>query len=313
VTLILALGNPDYTIQLSDRRLTLRSGKPGLDENKATLVTCKNARLLMGFSGLASTTGHRTAEWLLEILAEAAPPDDLAEAIIHRFVRLATEAFSCRPLSRVSREDRRLSVMFSGYGYWTEPPLQIAALVSNFQDFESHRDAPEAWNEFRPFFLWEKRPPVGEAVATYVQRIGAWPVLGPQEVAPLRTMLQERRPAEAVVGKAVEVMREAAAHPAARGTIGEDLSSAVIRPDPANPTNVGYHVTRPVHDVPMINQAILLGKERGRILMRDAVVGAPEPAVTPPLLVQKVGRNRPCPCGSGKKYKRCHGRQPPAA
>jgi preprotein translocase subunit SecA len=23
---------------------------------------------------------------------------------------------------------------------------------------------------------------------------------------------------------------------------------------------------------------------------------------------QKIGRNDPCPCGSGKKYKRCHGR-----
>jgi uncharacterized protein YecA (UPF0149 family) len=22
----------------------------------------------------------------------------------------------------------------------------------------------------------------------------------------------------------------------------------------------------------------------------------------------KVGRNDPCPCGSGKKYKHCHGR-----
>jgi preprotein translocase subunit SecA len=24
--------------------------------------------------------------------------------------------------------------------------------------------------------------------------------------------------------------------------------------------------------------------------------------------VPKVGRNEPCPCGSGKKYKQCHGR-----
>jgi preprotein translocase subunit SecA len=24
--------------------------------------------------------------------------------------------------------------------------------------------------------------------------------------------------------------------------------------------------------------------------------------------VPKVGRNDPCPCGSGKKYKACHGR-----
>jgi preprotein translocase subunit SecA len=23
---------------------------------------------------------------------------------------------------------------------------------------------------------------------------------------------------------------------------------------------------------------------------------------------KKVGRNDPCPCGSGKKYKNCHGR-----
>jgi len=23
--------------------------------------------------------------------------------------------------------------------------------------------------------------------------------------------------------------------------------------------------------------------------------------------VPKVGRNDPCPCGSGKKYKQCHG------
>jgi uncharacterized protein YecA (UPF0149 family) len=24
--------------------------------------------------------------------------------------------------------------------------------------------------------------------------------------------------------------------------------------------------------------------------------------------IEKVGRNDPCPCGSGKKYKHCHGR-----
>ncbi len=25
--------------------------------------------------------------------------------------------------------------------------------------------------------------------------------------------------------------------------------------------------------------------------------------------VPKVGRNEPCPCGSGKKYKQCHGKE----
>jgi preprotein translocase subunit SecA len=33
-----------------------------------------------------------------------------------------------------------------------------------------------------------------------------------------------------------------------------------------------------------------------------------EQAKTQPVKVEKkVGRNDPCPCGSGKKYKNCHG------
>jgi len=42
----------------------------------------------------------------------------------------------------------------------------------------------------------------------------------------------------------------------------------------------------------------------------DALAGTAEPpAATPPLPAgPKVGRNDPCPCGSGKKYKQCHGK-----
>jgi preprotein translocase subunit SecA len=35
-----------------------------------------------------------------------------------------------------------------------------------------------------------------------------------------------------------------------------------------------------------------------------------EPLKQEPIKVgPKVGRNDPCPCGSGKKYKQCHGRE----
>ena len=37
-----------------------------------------------------------------------------------------------------------------------------------------------------------------------------------------------------------------------------------------------------------------------------AAMGAPPP---PGTTVPKVGRNQPCPCGSGKKYKQCHGKE----
>ena len=36
--------------------------------------------------------------------------------------------------------------------------------------------------------------------------------------------------------------------------------------------------------------------------------GAGGAVATVPASASKVGRNQPCPCGSGKKYKRCHGR-----
>ncbi|MCW8812717.1 MAG: SEC-C metal-binding domain-containing protein, partial [Chlorobium sp.] len=38
--------------------------------------------------------------------------------------------------------------------------------------------------------------------------------------------------------------------------------------------------------------------------------GSPQVAgkMQPIQVAEKVGRNDPCPCGSGKKYKNCHGR-----
>jgi hypothetical protein len=38
----------------------------------------------------------------------------------------------------------------------------------------------------------------------------------------------------------------------------------------------------------------------------NAPVGTVAEEVTP----GKTGRNEPCPCGSGRKYKKCHGQQP---
>jgi preprotein translocase subunit SecA len=42
--------------------------------------------------------------------------------------------------------------------------------------------------------------------------------------------------------------------------------------------------------------------------MRRQQGGAPAQPQNPAKTMPKVGRNDPCPCGSGKKYKKCHGR-----
>jgi len=43
------------------------------------------------------------------------------------------------------------------------------------------------------------------------------------------------------------------------------------------------------------------------VVTANPAPGQPEMVVAPSATGQKIGRNDPCPCGSGKKYKKCHG------
>jgi preprotein translocase subunit SecA len=55
---------------------------------------------------------------------------------------------------------------------------------------------------------------------------------------------------------------------------------------------------------------LLPGVAKAKAQLNRAVTSAPEgsgPQKTRQRSVPKVGRNDPCPCGSGKKYKKCHG------
>jgi preprotein translocase subunit SecA len=54
--------------------------------------------------------------------------------------------------------------------------------------------------------------------------------------------------------------------------------------------------------------------ERGEVYAAREAPGAMLPAPALPFVreVPKVGRNEPCPCGSGRKYKHCHGALHPA-
>ncbi len=40
----------------------------------------------------------------------------------------------------------------------------------------------------------------------------------------------------------------------------------------------------------------------------QAMLSGPENTALPPEVMQRTGRNDPCPCGSGKKFKQCHGK-----
>jgi preprotein translocase subunit SecA len=48
--------------------------------------------------------------------------------------------------------------------------------------------------------------------------------------------------------------------------------------------------------------AVEMEPENGEVAVAEA------PKMKPVRAAQKIGRNDPCPCGSGKKYKHCHGK-----
>ena len=51
------------------------------------------------------------------------------------------------------------------------------------------------------------------------------------------------------------------------------------------------------------HELAMFTREEGRWVFADCVMN-PKPETRS---VEKIGRNAPCPCGSGKKYKKCCG------
>ena len=70
-----------------------------------------------------------------------------------------------------------------------------------------------------------------------------------------------------------------------------------------------YSSTSTTNQNPYANYSTTRDSYPGESAQRAAAAGPRRPQPTQPIkAAPKVGRNDPCPCGSGKKYKNCHGR-----
>lgn len=87
------------------------------------------------------------------------------------------------------------------------------------------------------------------------------------------------------------------------GVIGEFLvhrariAARARASDPLTERQKQFHIQRIKQ-----NPSAFLGSDLAKVIKADM-----SSEVDPRLLYKKIGRNAPCPCGSGKKYKRCHG------
>lgn len=302
VTLILSMMCRDFAIQVSDRRLSYQGTTRDDESNKATVLITDDARLLVGYTGLAEYGSFKTNDWLSQTLLECAAPDYAAGLVTERFVDSATRYFKGPALSAVPARAKRLTVMFTGF-LAENPPRAVALLVTNFQDWNTGRDSAEAWPVFRSLRFTER--PDDALAMTWIQRIGAWQALTQDDEIALRELLKEGRPPQALVGKAVETIREAAARPASGGTIGKQLSSLILPSDFSADVGWNYHsetATKSIHGVGMV-----FASARGAFATKGVQFTALSDDA-PPIAGPKLGRNQPCWCRSGTKFKFCHGR-----
>ena len=189
--------------------------------------------------------------------------------------------------------------MFTGYHYGYDPALAVAAIVSNGARFQSHVGS----TTFSTAYFNVKPPLVNDFA--YVQRVGASAAMTQSDELILRQMLKERKPVQALIGKAVKLIREMADRPAARGTIGKQLNAVILPRNPGEAARAEYHSAINSYKAFMPDLVVARSDER-MMSMGVEVAIRPVPGA-PPLVVGEAGRNAPCPCKSGKKYKYCHG------
>jgi ATP-dependent protease HslVU (ClpYQ) peptidase subunit len=305
VTIILALSNMDQCVQVSDRQLTDGRGRPYvLPQNKATVIRLADARLICGFAGLARAGRFRIGDWLPNALLRAAQPDHLAHQTVERFTEEISKRFREPDIQSVPRENRRLSFLLTGYRDGAPPPNFIAAVVTNFENFDTEEDELP-WDEFQAIY-WSAKKDASEDFAS-IRWAGQWTAMTDADLERAMRVLTERRQPESIVDIGVGIVREMAKRPEVEGTIGSDLHSVILPVHPpeglAHAPASGHHPLGASHSYSWVNQVTSLPDRQ--FAVSDLVLKAP--SSSSPLTVQRVGRNKRCPCGSGKKYKHCHG------
>ena len=194
--------------------------------------------------------------------------------------------------------------MFTGFINLDGEQKPGCAILSNYHNFKNNTRFAEAQDEFS---IKYSSPKEGEKNPTLVQRVGNWLPMKNNDIDKLRDFLVSNKPSKATVNKTIEVVREIAGRPQAQGTIGKQLTSIIIPKDLKLGCESSYSSDIVKTESYMPAMVYLLPDKH---LTVDNISVRPVDKDTLPISVPKVGRNVPCPCGSGKKYKYCHGKKP---
>jgi hypothetical protein len=303
MSLSIALINPRQTILVTDRRFTDENGQLCSDEgSKLAILFCRDARAAVAHTGLAGARRFSTHQWLLQSVCDAAKPDFQLRQTVDRLAQIATRDIANLSLPKALA---RLSVIVCGYYLGEPPPLAFLCRITNFENDDGSAEAL-ARDHFSVTCLREERHPEGTPTKVFFS--GVWQAVSLQDRRALEELLSGGRPAQALVGKAVEIIRSCAKSERSGGLIGEQCLSALIPRDPTRRILTHYHSSTVTYQMFMPSIINAIAPQTLGYMMNPLLAAVPGQQNVPPLAVPKVGRNRPCPCGSRKKYKHCHGK-----
>jgi hypothetical protein len=297
--------NPQQVVLVSDRLLSCNGVPVNEESNKTFLFTCRNARLAIGYTGVAELGKFVTREWLPVALMESASPDFLMAPTIERFKDRATR--DLKNLRAKKPSDKHLSIVLAGYCYDEEPPRIYCWLVSNFEGCcDQHRPLGSSSDQFMAFYHRDKRP--AESDVCLLLPVGVAKAVIRQNLESLHSLLHDNKPAEALVGKGIEVIRATAQSVRGKGRIGEQCNSIVLPSNPEIEPIAEYHSAKIATRRYLPGVINACGDDSGVFALNEGWVEGRTADEQPTIMsVPKVGRNQPCPCGNGKKYKKCHG------
>ena len=298
MTMILATGNSQYAIQVSDRRLC--SGREYVEDeaNKAIVALFRDGRMTGSFTGLARCDGFDTRKWFLETLLSVIKGKQ--SSVRHSFDEFTTRATNQWERLRVSAAHKRTTFVFAGYVYSPPDPGLYVLRVSNFEQWRQ----PSA-SSARDRFIFERccwnGPDNEEPHGVFWFGDDSAESKLADHVSRLDELVAGRKPVDAIVHKACDLIRHAADHPRSRGRIGKQCNSIILPADPSQPARAGYETDefKMLVEIPgFVDADVAVDRLSFGPVSPDAA-----PVAWPKHKVRKKG---PCPCGSGKRTQDCH-------
>lgn len=298
MTFALVTANADQIIQVSDRRLTGWTGDIVTEASgKAGHLLCDDASALYCYAGLAFINEFKTSTWLMEALQTASRKDARFRETIEHFAEIATEKFRSDPdVLSIDVRNRKLTVMITGY---TVDGLITSALISNFQDFTNFINHPVPQEKFTVHCERSRDP--APTNPTMIQAIGAFSAMTEADERELRALLEGRASHAAIRAKAAAIVADISSRHRSGGTVGKRLNTGRLDFQSPLAAIAGYASDIVENELPMLDIV------DGRSNSPGVMIGQLQITAAAPVVFPKVHRNAPCPCGSGRKYRNCHG------